>query len=687
MPLLFVHPAVFAGSMTEDRPVEVVINASETHAPISQHLYGQFIEHIRDIINKDIWAEMIADRKFYFAISEIPILGRDPQPQDPFWVEIGSADAIGMDRERAFTGEQSPVITLDRLEPRGIRQTGLILAEGREYTGRIILAADDDARVALRLVWNDSEDGYQTVTLDVPQGDYVTHEFEFVAGAATDDAALEITATGTGSVWIGALSMMPADNMEGYRREVITKLQSIDAGVYRFPGGNFVSAHEWQKAVGDIDKRPPVIDVHWGALQPNDVGTDEFITLTRLLDVEPYITVNAGFGDAWSAAKLVEYANGSTDTPMGKWRADNGHPEPYGIKYWGVGNEAWGSWQMGAMALDQFVHKHNQFADAMLAADPSIILIGSGAMPDAMTCSGESEQRTGQILTEYLGPADWTGGLFQHSLHNMDMISEHFYAYADRRFDIETGESVARNTDEPLVEWMRRPANHVKTKVDAYHDYLELIPELQEKRIPIALAEWAYAGVPSTSYRVVPANAWVFHELFRHSDLFTMANFTFANSLLSMNRTEAALSPTGLLFKLYSNHYGHIPVTVSGNRPQTEPVYGPGGQDPRINAGSPTFPLDVAAALTEDGSALTIAVINPTEQEESINLEVRGVRLADSGTLWRMAPDNLDAQILPGQKPEVEIEELEFSGGLPGQPAFAPFSVSLYRIEIDGTVE
>jgi alpha-L-arabinofuranosidase len=81
------------------------------------------------------------------------------------------------------------------------------------------------------------------------------------------------------------------------------------------------------------------MDPVWGAVQPNDVGTDEFITLCRLLNVEAYITVNAGFGDAWSAAQLVEYVNGAVTTPMGRLRGANGHAEPFHVMYWGIGNE------------------------------------------------------------------------------------------------------------------------------------------------------------------------------------------------------------------------------------------------------------------------------------------------------------------------------------------------------------
>ena len=228
---------------------------------------------------------------------------------------------------------------------------------------------------------------------------------------------------------------------------------------------------------------------------------------------------------------------------------------------------------------------------------------------------------------------------------------------------------------------MRRPANHVRSKVEAYHDYLERIPALREKRVPIALAEWAYARVPPSSYKVVPAYAWVFHEMFRASDLFQMANFTFATSLLSTTKTEATLAPAGLLFKLYRDHFGSIPVEVSGSTSPPPPRYRPGGEEPRVNAGSPTFPLDVVAAWTGDRRALTVAVINPTDSEQQLELSFAGVELGDRGRLWRMAPSDLEATIVVGEPPGVEVEELALDA-VPESEAFAPFSVSLYVLPV-----
>jgi alpha-N-arabinofuranosidase len=661
-------------------PVSARVDAGTTHAPISKYVYGQFIEHIAGIINTGLWAEMLDDRKFYQPIAAPP--SPAPPTRGRFgalrrWTPVGPADSITMDPARPYVGDHSPLVKLNGAEPHGIRQAGLAVLRGKSYSGRIVLAGSPGARVTVNLVWGEGAEARQASAAGTLSAAYRTFPLRFTALADSDDATLEITGTGLGTFRVGAVSLMLAGNLQGFRPEVIAALKQLRSGVYRFPGGNFVSAHEWRDAIGDRDRRPPVMDPVWNAVQPNDVGTDEFMTLCRLLDVEPYITVNAGLGDAWSAAQYVEYTNGAVSTPMGRLRAANGHPEPYGVRFWGVGNEAWGDWQFGAMSLPQFVVKHNMFAKAMRRVDPTIQLVASGAMPDAMTGSKQSQRISGKVIPEPLSAADWTGGLLLHCLENMDQISEHFYSYANRRFDLTKGDSVPLDPGEPLVDWMRRPANHVRAKIEAYQDYLERIPALKSKPVPINLDEWAYSGVPPNSYKVVPAYAWTFHEMFRRSDLYQMAGFTFATSLVSADRASAVLNPAGLLFKLYRDHFGTIPVEVSGNSPQPPPKYPAGGEEPKMNAGSATFPLDVAAAWTADRRTLTIAVINPTESVQQLELAITGAALAGTGRLWRMAPADLNATIVVGQKPGAVVEEMALDA-VPATPSFAAFSVTVY---------
>ena len=136
---------------------------------------------------------------------------------------------------------------------------------------------------------------------------------------------------------------------------------------------------------------------------------------------------------------------------------------------------------------------------------------------------------------------------------------------------------------------------------------------------------------------LAPAYAWVFQEMFRHSDLIQMAAYTFATSLMTRNGTNVSLNANGLVFKIYREHFGTIPVEVTGNSPQPRPNDPPGGEQPAVNAGSDTFPVDVVAAWTEDHHTFTVSVLNPTDTEQSLKINLSGVNLAGKGRLWRLA--------------------------------------------------
>jgi alpha-L-arabinofuranosidase len=686
---LFASPATTSSQV---RTVSATIDISRTGAPISKYIYGQFLEHGGDIVNTGVWSEMLVDRKFFYPIATVastppPVIanaGGNPRTRRTsarWWAPIGGADVVTMDTKSPYTGDQSPVVKLDDKEPHGFSQSGVAVRKDKTYSGRIVLAGSPGAVIKVTLIWGKQAADHQTVTIRALGAAYRKFPLRYTSAADTDEATLEITGTGVGSFHVGAVSLMPADNIEGFRPEVVAALKQLHFGVLRFPGGNFVSAYEWRYGVGDIDKRLPIFDPVWHAVQPNDVGTDEFLTLCRLLGVDPYITVNAGFGDAWSARELVEYTNGSITTLMGKWRAQNGHAAPYHVKFWGVGNEPWGDYQMGAMALPQFELKHNLFAKEMRKVDPSIKLIAGGAMPDVMEGADQARRINGQYVPDYLSAADWTGQMLLNCLDNIDMVSEHYYASGTQHTDMKLQKKVPIDPPLSLIEWERAPAVQVRAKYEHYQEYLKRIPALRAKPVPIAIDEWAYFGGNRDGYKVVPAYAWAFHEMFRHSDVFQMGAFTFATAMISSNRTEATLNPTGMLFKMYRDHFGTIPVEVTGDSPQPKPVFPAGGDQPAVNPGSDTYPLDVSAALSEDRKTLAIAVLNPSDTEQSIKLAINGAKLASAGKLWRMAPDSIDATVQVDKKPEVQVED-QTLGPLPSTVTVGPFSVNIYSYPV-----
>jgi len=682
--LLTALAAAGTGAQTSGAPeqrIAVTVDAGKTRAPISPYLYGQFIEHIGDLVNRSVWAEMLDDRKFYYAISSEtaapspapgPFRGRQPNR----WHPIGPNTAVVMDRDRPYVGEHTPLVRLAGSESRGIQQAGLVLRKSKAYSGRVVLRGEPGATVAVSLVWGSGPGERQTVPITGLKTAYAKFPLQFIAGSDTDNGRLEIAATGAGSFHVGAVSLMPADNIRGFRPDTTGLLKQLRSGMYRFPGGNFLSAHEWRDAIGDPDRRPPRWDYVWSALQPNDVGTDEFLALCELLGVDAFISVNSGFGDAHSAAQLVEYVNGATDTPMGRLRAANGHPAPYKVKWWGIGNEMYGTWQFGHMALKQYVIKHNMFAKAMRAVDPTITLLATGATPDEMTVNRLSVALTGKVVADYGSDADWTGGLIANCLDNIDVMSEHFYSYDRQRFDLEQDKRVDVQ-EEPLADTLYRPANRVRNKVEAYEEYARRFPALQKKPLPMTIDEWALTRLPANLKQTL-ANAIVFHEMFRHTDLIRMAGHTTATSSIEFNATDAVLNTTGLLFQLYRDHFGTVPVEVGGNSPPPAPKYPVGGDQPKLNAGSPTYPLDVSAALTSDGKFLTLAVVNPTESAQKLDLTINGVDLRGRGRLWHMTGPGINA-VTGLSRHEVQIEEMPV-GGVPKTLQVAPISIDLYEL-------
>lgn len=181
-----------------------------------------------------------------------------------------------------------------------------------------------------------------------------------------------------GSVLIDQVCLFPGDAIEGFDPEVTRLLKEQGIRILRFPGGNYVSGYLWKDDAVPLEKRPTMKNPAWNQYDPHHVGTDEHIRLCRLIGAEPMICVNAGNGTPEEAADWVEYCNGGADTKWGRVRADLGHPEPYNVRVWEIGNELWGSWQIGNCDSVEYARRYRAFYEAMKARDPSIYLIATG---------------------------------------------------------------------------------------------------------------------------------------------------------------------------------------------------------------------------------------------------------------------------------------------------------------------
>jgi len=613
----------------------ITVDLAKTREPISKFIYGQFIEHLGRCIYGGIWAEMLEDRKFCFPITADyrPYRGGGITKERPFpvvsaspWQITGSADSVGMVREDSFVGEHTPLIKAGS----GIRQLDLGLVRNKQYRGYVWLKAQEqDADVTVTLLWGEGRENRDSVSFRVGEDNYVKRTFLFTSGADATEGKLEIKIS-DGPCYVGAVSLMPADNINGMRPDTMRLLKELNAPLYRWPGGNFVSGYDWRDGIGNRDRRPPRMNPAWTGVEHNDFGFDEFIRFCRMLDAEPLVTVNTGFGDAYSAADQLEYANGSTDTYWGKKRAENGMAQPFAVKFWCIGNEMFGSWQLGYMRMEHYVRKHNWVVDIMRKVNPDIVEIASGNA----------------------GP--WSEGLLANCSNHIDLIAEHFYC--QQRLD--------------LADHTAQIPEQIRRKVDFHRNLRNRLDTLDGKDIRIAMTEWNYwygphvFGELGTRYFLKDALgiARGLHEYFRHSDIVYMANYAQTVNVIGCikaSKTHAAMAATGQVLKLYRNHFGQIPVDTTGEFDQ----------------------LDVSAALSADRQKLTVAIVNPTHQKYEVSLNLEHGRSFSCRRSWQITAPEEGSFNEPGRPELVKIEQKKADVDM-SKIQISALSVSLFELNL-----
>ncbi len=621
--LVVIAAAMHAAALDAGAESPIRLGGGGAGEPINEFIYGQFIEHAGRCIYGGIWAEMLEDRKFYHPVDE------DASP----WEEVG-ADVSGYARVsvNSFVGELTPMVRLPGGKRRGLVQEGLPLEEGRGYEGRVWLAGNTGgAPIEVSLVWGDGEDERETVTVDRLSREYEKTSFAFTAQGSAPDGRIEIMSEGEGHFSVGTISLMPDDNIKGLRADTLELLKELNAPMYRWPGGNFVSGYDWRDGVGDRDRRPPRRNPAWEeGVESNDFGLDEFIAFCRRLDAEPHIVVNTGAGDVDMALEQLEYCNGPADSPMGQQRAANGHEAPHDVTWWGVGNEMYGGWQIGYIPLEDYLERHNVFAAAMREAYPDIKLTASGQM------------------------GEWSEGLLRHCADHMDFIGEHFYA----------------QEQQDVAAHVRQIPDRIRRTAEAHRRYRQEIEGLAEKEIPIALTEWNYwygpyvYGELGTQYYQKDALgiAAGIHEMARQSDIIQMASYAQAVNVLGAIKTsdtDAVMDATGAVLTLYRRYFGALPVMVSVEEP-----------------------LDAMGAWTEDRATLTLGVVNPTASSYTIPIVSRDAAITGTAEGWTVAHDDPLAHNVPGEPQQVRIEAIGSIAVEDGLPV-APYSATVFHVKVE----
>jgi alpha-L-arabinofuranosidase len=203
----------------------------------------------------------------------------------------------------------------------------------------------------------------------------------------------------------------PQADERGFRRDVQAALREMRLSILRYPGGNMLSGYEWRDGVGPKDQRPRRREMAWQSIETNQFGTNEFIDYCRATNIEPMLGVNLGTGTIADAAALVEYCNAPAGTRYADLRAAHGYAEPHNVRYWCVGNEMDGPWQIGHLEADEYARKAREAAKVMRWNDPNLKLILCGSSNTEMPTYPE-----------------WDRVVLETCWEHVDYLSLHYYA-------------------------------------------------------------------------------------------------------------------------------------------------------------------------------------------------------------------------------------------------------------------
>jgi alpha-N-arabinofuranosidase len=345
---------------------------------ISPYQCGQFIEYLCGL-TPSMFGEKVFDGSFEgvpeYGVAFRKQTDRIEQP----WYPDGAVHRgeFSLDAVDAFNGKGSQCIRQKAGDPStlGISQGGMSVRAGQPLRCSLHLRSRDLHQPVRVAIWGEGK------VYAAAEFKPVEHWQRFEATLTPTDtdhrATLTISFRAPGTLWIDQVSLAPTDTVFGWRRDVAEAIKALKPGIIRF-GGSTTEGFEWRATIGDPARRVPFTTC-WGGLEPGNAGLEEFVKLCQWVGAEPLICVRFTGKTPKDAADQVEYFNGSAASPMGKLRAQNGRQDPYGVKYWQIGNE---------LGDERYQKGVAEFCRAMKAVDPSIKLMGAYPSPGLLANAG-----------------------------------------------------------------------------------------------------------------------------------------------------------------------------------------------------------------------------------------------------------------------------------------------------------
>lgn len=431
----------------------------------------------------------------------------------------------------------------------------------------------------------------------------------------------------------------------GFRKDVLAAAREMGVTILRWPGGNFASGYNWKDGIGPRAERPVRPEHAWGALEPNRFGTDEFLRYCEVGGFEPYICINAGLGSINEAREWVEYCNEGRDTQWARERRKNGREKPWGVKYWGLGNEIDGPWQLGHKDATDYCKFALEAAKAMKRTDGSIRLIGSGSS---------------NFGADWVG---WNRAVLESLRNDIDYISLHTYI-GNRENNFERFLAAQADIDE-RIEVCAGQIRAVQARMP------------RPRPIRIAFDEWnvwyrARGGSEFATgrtaleekynYEDALAMGMFFNSFIRHADVVTMANLAqLVNVIAPIFTNPQGLYLQTIYFPIAE--YAKQKGTVALDALVESPTY-----DTNRHKGLKY--LDVSVTHHAAAKTLNVNVLNRSERQDiEARIDLVDTRAAGPMEVWELNHSGLktthtfgdDRKVRPATRTAPAAPELRYT--------------------------
>lgn len=406
----------------------------------------------------------------------------------------------------------------------------------------------------------------------------------------------------------------PLSDADGFRQDVMAAVEALDVSILRWPGGNFASGYDWKDGIGPKASRPVRVEGAWNALESNRFGTDEFLRYAERIGADPYICINLGLGTIEDARHWVEYTNESRATAWADARRRNGRDAPWNVKYWALGNEIDGPWQLGHKNADDYAKVALEAAKAMRTVDRDIKLVANGAS---------------NFGADWIG---WNRTVLRALRNHVDYIALH--TYVNNRDD---------DVEKFLGGWSRRIEHYIDTTAAQIREAQAGLTN--PRPIHIAYDEWNvwYRAFEKEQLEEIYnaedalAMGMFFNVFFRHADVVKMANLAQMVNVIApimTSREGLFLQPTYFPIVEYGKQRGNLSLDAWVSGPTYTIAPSP----------VPIQYLDVSATYAPATRDLFVNVLNRSRDRAiTARVEHQTGDLPPEAAVWELHPSDLKA--------------------------------------------